>query len=211
MLHPTRTLAVLLLVLASCGGSVVHTRPDKLDADDAVTALWAAEIRSHARHGDWMLSRSYSFTGDLIAFGTLGESLSHAAMYDAERDLIIEATTPAVAEISLEKFLHRNRYVILVRPSGMTTAQRGAMVRNARAVVGHPFDYLSMLGLLNRPGNFYCTELLLWAAGMEQGRIVAPGELFEKGEVIYVSGVRETPQMMGLALQWRRNERRPSP
>jgi hypothetical protein len=62
-----------------------------------------------ARSGDWILTRSYSKTGDAIVGLTSGESFSHASLYDAERETIIEAVSPVVHEVPLEKLLARNR------------------------------------------------------------------------------------------------------
>jgi hypothetical protein len=197
----------LSLLASGCGGSIVHHRPTDPVADDAVTAMWAAEIRQTAQHGDWFLSRSYSFTGDIIALGTRGEDFSHAAMYDAERDVVIEAVPPAVREIALERFLHRNRHVVLMRPAGLTDEQRRNMVLRARSVVGHAFDTSSMLGLWNSDDEFYCTELLVWSIAGEENRVIAPAALLDYGEVVYFSGVREaTPTVaraasrLGIAL-----------
>jgi hypothetical protein len=98
---------------------------------------------------------------------------------------------PVVREIPLERFLHRNRHVVLVRPSGLTDDQRRAMVLRARSVVGREFDTTSMLGLWNSDEEFYCSELLVWAIAGQESRIITPGELLAYGEVVYFSGVRE--------------------
>ena len=200
-----RALPCLALLLSSlltaCGASLVIERPTDRVADAATTAMWADEIRARAQPGDWILARSYSFTGDLIVFGTRGESLSHAAVYDPERDVVIEAVSPRVREISLERMLHRNRYAILVRPSGLSDAQRRATVRRARSAVGRGFDYGGLFGL-DDGDRLYCSELAVWAAKLEpHTAVVTPSNLFEYGEVIYVSGMRESEQVQAIALE----------
>src|SRR5215213_7999089 len=100
---------------------MVHRSDDKV-ADQAVTELWASDIRKAARDGDWFLSRSYYAVGDLIAITTRGEDLSHASLYDATRDMVVESVSEGVREVPLVTFLKRNHYVIVVRPSNMTAA-----------------------------------------------------------------------------------------
>src|SRR5688572_28148195 len=103
----SRSLLALLSVLAAgCGGSLVVKKPLDEGANRAVTSLWAHDVRRTAQTGDWILSRSYSMTGDLITFATPGESLSHASIYDAERGTVIEALHPAVREVPLEHLLN---------------------------------------------------------------------------------------------------------
>jgi hypothetical protein len=122
-----------------------------------------------------------------------GEDLSHASIYDAERGTIIEAIDPVVREIPLEQLLARNRFVLVVRPSGLAEEQRVRSVLRARGAVGAPFDYSGMLGF-DAEGRFYCSELVVWAAGFRrQGAIVTPAELVDLGEVVYWSGFRDDP------------------
>jgi hypothetical protein len=165
--------------------------------------MWADEIRAIAEPGDWILARSYSLTGDLIVLGSRGESFSHVALYDAERDEMIEAVSPGVRTITLERPLHRNRYAVIVRPRGLTAAERRASVRRARAALGVGFDYTGLFGL-DDPGRLYCSELVVWAAGVRaRDRIIAPSSLVDYGVVVYVSGARESAQIQALALAHR--------
>jgi len=184
---------------------MVVKRPADERGNQAVTALWADEIRRTAQSGDWILSRSYSMTGDLIALATPGESLSHASIYDAERGTVIEALNPLVREVPLEHLLARNHHVIVVRPRGLDQEQRLASVARARAQVGTPFDFGGLVGAGDRE-RFYCSELVLWASQLEgtAGRLVTPSELIEHGEVIYFSGARDDAALVDTALARRR-------
>jgi hypothetical protein len=192
-------LAVLGLVASGCArGSLLLERPARDRLDDAVTAMWGADVRAVARHGDWLFGRSYSLEGDLVAVATAGLDLSHVALYDAERGAVIEAVSPAVRSIPLAKFLARNRYVFVVRPPG-TAVQRGRAVLRARGLVGAGFDYTGLLGF-DDPGRFYCAELVVAAIEREPPvAILAPSEVFFYGRTIYWSGAREEAGVRAMA------------
>src|SRR5688500_4104 len=119
---------VLSAFATGCGvtdvRSVMVHRPKDQVADAAVIDLWATDIRKVARDGDWFLSRSYYVLGDVIALTTGGEDLSHASIYDATRDMVVESVSSGVREVSLAKFLSRNHYVIVVRPANMNAADQ---------------------------------------------------------------------------------------
>lgn len=193
-----RTLNALLAVavlLPACSQSVLLKRPDDRAADGAVTELWVDEIRARAGHGDILVSRSYSFNGDVITTFTRGEDLSHAALYDAERDMVIESIGSGVREIPLARFVHRNHRVIVLRPA-VSEARRAHAVRRARSQIGAKFDYTGLIGLQDG-GRFYCTELVVWALGLEpESRIIAPSSMFAYGEVVWVSGARDSHQVV---------------
>jgi hypothetical protein len=136
---------------------------------------------------------------------TSGEEVSHGAIYDAERGTIIEAMTPVVREMPLEHLLHRNRYAIVVRPSGQDAVTRRQTVMRARSAVGAAFDKAGMVGL-GRDNAFYCSELLYWASQLNERhpqRIITPAELLRYGEVVYFSGRRDDPHMQRAAAVWR--------
>jgi len=199
----TSALLVGMLSLVGCGRSVMVHRPAEPALDQALTRLWTQEIRRVARHGDWLLVRSYAAAGDFVVVMTTGEELSHAAIYDAERDTVIEALMPAVQEIPLEKFVHRNRYVIVVRPDGASELDRHAEVVRARAQIGTRFDIGGMFGV-GRADRFYCSELVYWASNTaardpRTQRLITPAELLDYGEVVYWSGRRDDPQLQRIA------------
>ncbi len=181
----------------------MHKKPESPELNDSITQLWARDIRRVARDGDWILTRSYSKTGDAIVAVTLGESFSHAAMYDAERGTIIEAIEPVVREVPLESLLARNRYAVIVRPLGSSEADGVAALQKARSVLGAEFDHLGLIGIDDEE-QFYCSELVAWASAIpDVPRIVTPAELFERGELIYLSGARDEAQLQAAALATR--------
>ena len=183
--------------------SVMVKRPDYKTADAAITKMWAAEIRKVARDGDWILTRSYYAVSDGIVVFTPGEDLSHASIFDAKHDTIIESIGSGVREMPLEQLVGRNHYVIVVRPTGMTAADEVEALARARGTIGAPYDIGGMFGL-ETPGKYYCSELVFWASQTEarSGRhetVVTPSDLMKYGEVIYWSGKRDDKQVMELA------------
>ncbi|HWU91512.1 MAG TPA: YiiX/YebB-like N1pC/P60 family cysteine hydrolase, partial [Kofleriaceae bacterium] len=200
---PLQLPLVLALALAAPPACAVKSplihRPTDATVDAAITELWTAEIRRVARDGDWLLSRAYYATSDLIVLGTSGEALSHGSIYDATRGMVIESIASGVREIPLAQFVQRNHLVIVVRPSNMTAADGRAAVARARSKIGAPFDVTGMFGFSD-PDKFYCSELVYWASQTaartgSHERVVTPSDLMKYGEVIYWSGTRDDAQL----------------
>ncbi len=190
-----KLVTVAAFVVTGCNhpSFIVH-RPDDPKADAAVTALWAQEIRRVARDGDWILTRSYFAVADAITLVAPGEPLSHASIYDAHHDSVIEAVGDGVREIPLAQLLDRNHYAIVVRPRHMSARDEADALARARSQLGAPFSISGMLGLEDEEG-FYCSELVYWAAQTaDRGgtdRVITPSDLLKYGEVIYWSGKRD--------------------
>jgi hypothetical protein len=204
-----RLFVIAALIAASATGcsephSVMVKRPQDPQVDAAVTAMWSHEIHSVAQDGDWIVSRSYFLLADGITLASSGEPLSHASIYDAKRDTIIESVGSGVREIPLSELVQRNHYLIVIRPTGMTPAQRRHSVERARSRMGTPFDVRGMFGVDNKDA-LYCSELVWWAAQGEQRtgvhyRVVTPNDLMKHGEVVYWSGKRTDEQVMAIAM-----------
>ena len=197
------SLLPLVLASAACGNrSLAIHRPKSPVVNQAVTAMWRRDIQRVARTGDWILTRSYSFTGDVIVATTRGEALSHASIYDARTGTIIEALSPEVREVPLDSLLDRNQHAIIVRPVGLTAAQRVAAGDRAREQVGTEFDFGGLFGV-DSEERFYCSELVYWASGLDPARrprVVTPADLMAYGEVVYFSGKRDDQEIQSAAL-----------
>lgn len=200
-------ISIVSLVLlgggAACSSpSFIVRRPERGIADRAVTAMWVRDVRRVARSGDWLLTRSYSLIGDVIALATSGANVSHASVYDAERGTVIEAIAPAVREVPLEHLVDRNHYVLVVRPLGSSAEAGRAAVARARSAVGAEFDFLGMLGA-GSDGRFYCSELVAWASrsALATEWVVVPSELMDGGTVLYFSGQRDDAAVRSAALR----------
>ena len=204
-----RAAALLVLTLALFAGchepkSFLLKRPEDKQMDTAVSEMWTTEIAAVAQDGDWVLTRSYWAIGDAITTIAPGEDLSHASIYSAERGTVVEAVNAGVREIPLSDIVHRNHYVIVVRPHRQTKMDGKAAFARAFAQIGTPFDHMGFFGLQN-DDKFYCSELVFWASQIEArtGRhetIVTPANLMEYGEVVYWSGKRDDAQVQALAM-----------
>ncbi len=192
-----------LVGATGCGAkSIVVKRPQPA-TDKAITALWADEIRANAQHGDWILSRSYSFVGDVITGLTRGGDWSHSAIYDKERDVIIEADADGVHETSVESFVRRNYHIAIMRPRGTTAAERRAGLERVRSKIGAKYDWAGLIGA-DDPDRFTCAELILWSAeperrGWHTPIIVAPSDLPEYGRIVFYTGTRDDADVQLLA------------
>jgi uncharacterized protein YycO len=197
-------IAAILVATGCGGGSVKIHKPTDEATNRNVTAMWERDIKKTARSGDWILTRSYSLTGDIITTVAPGEDVSHASIYDARTGTIIEARRPTVQEVPLENLLARNDLVIVIRPHSPRGAQGTAAVDRARATVGTEFDLQGMLGLGDNDQKFYCSELVYWASAMDpvnRPRIITPASLMEYGEVVYYGG-RRTDKQVQEAARW---------
>lgn len=202
------TLTVLACVLfTGCAEpkSFLVKRPEDKTMDLAVTEMWSGEIASVARDGDWILTRSYYAIADAITKIAPGEELSHASIYDAKSNTIIEAVNAGVREIPLADLVQRNHYMIVVRPRYQTAEEGTAAVARARAAIGTPFDHMGFFGLQD-DNKFYCSELVWWASQGEAKNgvhetIVTPANLMQYGEVVYWSGKRDDAQVQALAME----------
>ncbi|HUH02348.1 MAG TPA: YiiX/YebB-like N1pC/P60 family cysteine hydrolase [Kofleriaceae bacterium] len=205
MQHLT-TFALLAAVLgtSACSNrSLVVTKPADPRLNEDITVMWARDIERNARTGDWILTRSYSFTGDVITLTTSGERVSHASIYDARTGTVIEALRPTVREVPLANLLDRNQLAIVIRPSGMSQAQRVAAVERARGQIGVEFDLAGLIGF-DDDSKFYCSELVYWASGLDPAKrptIVTPASLMDFGEVVYYSGKRDERAVQDAAYQ----------
>jgi len=185
-------LATAILASAGClhsPSSLIH-RPKDVAMDEAVTARWAAEVRRHARHGDWLLTRSYTQLSDAIVQLTPGDDFSHGSIYDAERDMIIEAIDTGVREIPLERLMKRTDDVMIVR-ANVSDAERARAVERARSKIGTPYDTRGLFGIQD-PDKFYCSELVLWSIDSRMGDeiVVTPADLIKYGRTVWYSGTR---------------------
>jgi hypothetical protein len=199
-------LAALSLMGTGCHEphSFMVKRPENPVADTAVTHLWASDIKRVAKDGDWLLTRGYFATSDVITTFTGPEDISHASIYDAKRGTIIEAVHSGVREITLEELLRRNHHVIVVRPSSMTDAERTRSVERARSRLGAEFDTAGMIGLDDKE-KVYCSELVWWASQGElrtgeEEIVITPNDLINYGTVVYWSGDRTDEQILDLAV-----------
>lgn len=203
MVLPGLACTVTLWGCVTTAHSIQVHRPVNPVVDRTITQMWTDEVRAVARDGDWILSRSYYFIGDVVSTFTSGEDLSHASIYSATSGTVIEAVSSGVREVSLEQLMERNHHVIVVRPNRLTASERSLSVQRARGQVGGAFDVGGMFGF-DDPNTFYCSELVYWAARVpmhfaDHQAVITPGDLMAFGQVVYWSGRRDDSQVQRAA------------
>jgi hypothetical protein len=169
---------LVLVMVAACGVPLAVVQPvASPEHEAATTADWQRQIRTVARDGDWILAART-------------EDLSHAAIYDAGHDTVIEAAGAEIREVPLQRLLDVARYVVVVRPIRMSAQDEIAALARARARIG-----LAVEVGMPAPEDERGSELVYWASQTEarvgaHESIVTPGILVKYGEVIYYSGKR---------------------
>lgn len=158
-----------------------------------LTEHWIDVVHRRARHGDWIVVRGTHLGDQTVAAGSAAE-LTHAAIYDAETDEIVEAVGGGVGVTPLRELLAQSRRFLIVRPRDWTEAEGRRAVARARSRIGSGYDWLGTLGLPSAD-RFYCTELCVDAyRGRERGGVPAgvihPAHMTRYGELIFDSGPR---------------------
>ena len=184
---------VLLVLLASSGcASLRPAGRQPGPAADLLTYKWRQEILNRAQDGDWLVIQGYDSTNRLVALAGNGE-LSHVGVLDATYGEVIEAVSPAVTIVSLQDFLKPADRVQLIRPLDVDRAAGRRALARARSQIGAPYDLLGTVGL-PEPGEFYCSELAAWSAGIDvdtdgAGEVLHPANMSKYGTVLFDSAL----------------------
>jgi hypothetical protein len=185
---------------AACSRSLSIARPTDPAVDEAYSQAWIAEVVDHAEDGDLVLRRGYALLSDVIVALTPGDAISHAAIYDAETQTVIEAVDPAVREQPVANYIRGAHRIVVLRPSGLSPAERRAAVLRARGAIGTGFDHRGFIGW-DDESRFYCSEFVVWAIsarerGLPVDALVIPGQLDRYGTVVLDTGPRdESPRV----------------
>ena len=152
-------------------------------------------IRSHLTHGDWLVARGIHMPDNLVATVT-NMPLSHAAIYDAIRDEVIESDSQGVHTTSLNDFLKKSQRVLIIAPMWANEQTRSAAVERARGWLGKGYNYTGLVGL-DFPDRFYCTQLAIdaykpaiesQAGDNPLPKVIMPGQMYHWGRVIFDTG-----------------------
>jgi uncharacterized protein YycO len=198
----TRILARLLGMAASFAGAyflylMISGESPVLKQDTETSAeetdAWIDEIQAKGADGDWIVVRGYKVSDHLIA-GTTFTKLTHAVVLDHENMQVVEAIKPKVRVVSVREIVENAHRVVLIRPDSAQEAQGPTALEKARSRVGQPYDFLGVIGLPSKK-KFYCSELAVWAWGIEVDRagptkVVHPAALRDYGKVLFDSGPR---------------------
>lgn len=158
-----------------------------------LTEEWLRTVQRRARTGDWIVVRGTHIGDQVVAEGSAAE-LTHAAIYDAEQNEIVEAVGSGVTAGPIRELLAQSHRFLIVRPHDWTPESGQTALHRARGHVGFDYDFLGTIGLQS-DRRFYCTELCVDAyrarerGWMPEG-VIHPEHMPRFGEVIYDSGPR---------------------
>jgi uncharacterized protein YycO len=156
------------------------------------------EIKNALTHGDWIVARGIHESDNFIA-GATNMPLSHAAIYDAKTQEVIEADGSGVHITALKDFLAKSQRVMAITPIWANEQTRVAAINRARSKIGLNYNYTGLIGL-DTPNSFYCTQLAIDAykdaieANPPQNplpHVVKPGQMYHWGRIIYDSGAEK--------------------
>ena len=184
---------ILLCVLCGCGPSVILQKPSSTERA-TLNPEWITQIKAVAKSGDWLVVRGYKGPDNLVVAAT-NIPLSHAVIYDAQGEQVIEAIGEGVQVTSLTDFVDTTHRVLVIRPKWWTPERGLAATRFAHTTVGKPYDFLGTVGG-GSDERYYCSELCVEAyrdyhtAKDHLPRIMEPGQMYLWGTILYDSGTR---------------------
>ena len=185
---------LLLLFLSGCiARPLVKIEDPELHKVQSLQIL--ESVLSQAKTGDWLVTRGYHATDNLVANAT-GTPISHAAVYNAETQSVIEAEGSGVHATALNDFVDKSYRVLIIRPRWLSGDNGAAAFSEAEKLVGKSYDFLGTVGF-NFPDKYYCSELTIniykeWHKPSEKfPTVIKPGDLYLYGEVLYDSLPRD--------------------
>jgi hypothetical protein len=113
-------------------------------AAEAETDAWVKTVRDKADHGGWLVVRG-THVGDQTVAALTRATLSHAVVFDKQKDEVIEAVASGVRVTPLRALLAQAHRLQIVRPPGWTPAAGTAAVARARGHVGRKYDWLGLV------------------------------------------------------------------
>ena len=187
---PLALLASSLLAFIS-SGCAVRPGPGAVQPLE----LTRGPVRAVIENADWVVIRGVSGPDNFIGTVT-NMPFSHASVYDAENDEVIESDRHGVHRTPLDDYLASASRVWILKPVWATPETRPLAVKAARALVGRPYDFPGLIGL-DMPDSYYCSELALsvWRPFMGASAdktnpvplVISPGRLHHWGRVVYDS------------------------
>jgi hypothetical protein len=114
-------------------------------AAEAQTDAWIQTVRDKADHGGWLVVRG-THVGDQTVAALTRATLSHAVVFDKQKDEVIEAVATGVKVTPLRALLAQAHRLQIVRPPGWTPAAGAAGVGRARGLRGGPLEMVGVGG-----------------------------------------------------------------
>ena len=150
------------------------------------------QVEKLGRNGDWLVVRGTHPTDDLVA-GFTNLPVSHVGIYYREKGTVIEAEGVGVHASTLAEFASKATRLLILRPVWAEGDAGDRAVQKARSLIGKPYDYWGVVGL-HEPDSYFCSELAVKVYQefiREEDKVpgvVAPGQLYAWGRVLYDSG-----------------------
>ncbi|MDR2461077.1 MAG: hypothetical protein LBE38_09955 [Deltaproteobacteria bacterium] len=174
-------------LLPACTVKPIHSETQPVEAN-------IGPVRAVIEHGDWVVIRGVTGPDNLIGAAS-NMPFSHASIYDAENDQVIEADRHGVHLTPLADYLGSGSRVWILKPMWATAETRPLAIEAARALVGKPYDFTGVIGL-GLPDSYYCSELVVsvWKPYMGKNPnqnpipiVISPGRRHHWGRVVYDS------------------------
>jgi tyrosine-protein phosphatase SIW14 len=186
--------ALLISFAARADVPGMPVRPPAGPAAEAQTDAWVKTVREKADHGGWLVVRG-THVGDQAVAALTRATLSHAVVFDKQKEEVIEAVATGVQVTPLRTLLAQAYRLQIIRPPGWTPAAGTAAVVRARSHVGKKYDWLGLVGAQDDK-RFYCTELAVDCyrgrqAGWKVGSVIFPADMAALGALAFDSGPRD--------------------
>lgn len=180
-------------LLTACGPNPAVKPPDEPLRTEQNTA-WLAKIGELAKTGDWFVIRGYSPADHGVVVAT-NIPLSHAAIFDKEKGVVIESGWKGVVRTKLVDFIPKAHRLLIIRPKWWSDDHGQNAITIAHLLVGQKYDFTGLVGLENN-ARYYCSELAIQVYQSyftEEDRIpkvIEPGQMYLWGDVLWDSGPR---------------------
>lgn len=187
-------LLVIFITLPGCiARPIVKIQDDSKHEAQNINVI--ESINSQAITGDWLVTRGYHATDNLVANAT-STAISHVAVYNAQTQMVIEAEGKGVHMTPLNEFVNKSYRLLIIRPRWLNAQISDQAFSNAKKLVGKNYDFLGTIGF-NNPNRYYCSELAVsiykeWHRPVEKfPDVIKPSDLYLYGNVLYDSLPRD--------------------
>ncbi len=195
MLLIVKSLSVLcVIIICGCLARTIVKKPS-VEAHQKQTNMIYQRIDSLAKSGDWLVTRGYHTSDNIVANAT-GVPISHAAVFDKENMLVIEADNAGIHKTPILDFIDKSYRVLIIRPRWQNESNALLALANAHSLVGKDYDFSGIIGI-NLNEKYYCSELAVhiykeWHRPKEKlPKVIKPGELYLFGRILYDSLPRD--------------------
>jgi uncharacterized protein YycO len=185
---------LIIFIIAGCLARTIVKKPED-EYYLAQNRIIFLKIDSLAHSGDWLVTRGYHMSDNIVANAT-AIPISHAAIFDKENQQVIEADNSGIHKTPVSDFIDKSYRVLIIRPRWQKPSNAKQALQNAYTLIGKDYDFLGILGL-DVTDKYYCSELAVyiykdWRSPEEKlPKVIKPGELYLFGTILYDSLPRD--------------------